>query len=53
MLFSVSMLPPVAVALFYEDGNLRPFVDAFLALLLKVGVECGGNLSDRARVATL
>lgn len=34
VLFSVSMLPPIAVALFYDDGNWRPFVDAFLALLL-------------------
>lgn len=34
VLFSVSMLPPVAVALFYDDGNWRPFVDAFLALLV-------------------
>jgi trk system potassium uptake protein len=34
VLFSLSMLPPIAVALFYDDGTWQPFMDAFLALLL-------------------
>jgi trk system potassium uptake protein TrkH len=33
MLFSVTMLPPVAVALYYGDGDWQPFMDSFLALL--------------------
>lgn len=33
MLFSVTMLPPVLVSVYYGDGNWRPFVDAFAALL--------------------
>lgn len=34
MLFSVTMLPPIGVALYFQDGNWQPFVDAFGALLL-------------------
>jgi trk system potassium uptake protein TrkH len=33
MLFSVTMLPPVAVSLYYGDGDWQPFMDSFLALL--------------------
>jgi trk system potassium uptake protein TrkH len=32
MLFSLTMLPPIAVALLY-DGNWQPFVDAFMIVL--------------------
>jgi trk system potassium uptake protein TrkH len=34
MLFSLTMLPPVAVSLFFKDGNWAPFLDAFIALLV-------------------
>jgi trk system potassium uptake protein TrkH len=34
MVFSLTMLPPVAVSLFYEDGSHTAFVAAFLWLLL-------------------
>ena len=33
MLFSVTMLPPILVSVYFADGNWRPFVDAFAALL--------------------
>ena len=33
MLFSLTMLPPIGVALYFADGNWQPFLDAFLALL--------------------
>ena len=33
MLFSLTMLPPVGVSLYFQDGNWQPFADAFLALL--------------------
>ncbi|MEY4932929.1 MAG: hypothetical protein RLZZ403_1249 [Pseudomonadota bacterium] len=33
MIFSVTMLPPVAVSLYYQDGNWDPFLDSFVALL--------------------
>jgi trk system potassium uptake protein TrkH len=33
MLFSLTMLPPIAVALIYDDGNWQPFVDAFMIVL--------------------
>lgn len=33
MLFSLTMLPPIGVALHFNDGNWEPFFDAFLALL--------------------
>ena len=33
MLFSVTMLPPLGVALYFQDGNWQPFADAFMALL--------------------
>src|SRR4051794_28722506 len=33
MLFSMTMLPPVIVSLQFDDGNWRPFVFAFVALL--------------------
>jgi trk system potassium uptake protein len=34
MLFSLTMLPPVGVSLYFADGNWQPFLDAFLALLI-------------------
>ncbi len=34
MLFSLTMLPPVGVSLYFDDGNWVPFVDAFGALLV-------------------
>jgi len=34
MLFSFSMLPPVGVSYYYDDGNYQPFLDAFVSLLL-------------------
>lgn len=33
MLFSLTMLPPVAVSLYFNDGNWAPFINAFAALL--------------------
>jgi trk system potassium uptake protein TrkH len=33
MLFSLTMLPPALVSLFYEDGTATPFLKAFAALL--------------------
>ncbi|MGD9842310.1 MAG: TrkH family potassium uptake protein [Steroidobacteraceae bacterium] len=33
ILFSVTMLPPAGVSLFYQDDNLAPFLDAFFGLL--------------------
>lgn len=37
MLFSVTMLPPVAVSLYFHDGYTTPFLDAFMGLLI-IGV---------------
>jgi trk system potassium uptake protein TrkH len=37
MIFSVTMLPPVAVSLYYGDGHWQPFVDSFVVMLI-VGV---------------
>lgn len=34
MLFSLTMLPPIGVALHFNDGNWQPFFDAFVALLV-------------------
>lgn len=34
MIFSVTMLPPVAVSLYYHDGHWQPFLDSFGALLV-------------------
>jgi trk system potassium uptake protein len=34
MLFSVTMLPPVGVSLYFHDGYAAPFMDAFTGLLL-------------------
>jgi trk system potassium uptake protein TrkH len=34
MLFSVTMLPPVAVSLYFHDGYSTPFLDAFMGLLI-------------------
>lgn len=34
MLQSLSMLPPILVSLWYEDGNLLPFVDTLLVTML-------------------
>lgn len=33
MLFSITMLPPIGVALYFQDQNWQPFLDAFIALL--------------------
>jgi len=33
ILFSLTMLPPTGVALYFQDGNWQPFLDAFGALL--------------------
>jgi trk system potassium uptake protein TrkH len=33
MVFSLSMVPPTAVSLYYDDGTFWPFFDAFLVLL--------------------
>lgn len=38
MMFSLTMLPPVVVSLYFQDGNLVPFVDAFVALMLLGGI---------------
>jgi len=32
MIFSLTMLPPTAVSLYYADGNWPPFIDSFVAL---------------------
>jgi trk system potassium uptake protein TrkH len=34
MLFSLTMLPPIGVSLWYDDGNLVPFVDTLVFTLL-------------------
>lgn len=34
MLFSVTMLPPVAVSLTFQDQQSSPFIDAFIGLML-------------------
>jgi trk system potassium uptake protein TrkH len=34
MLFSITMLPPIGVSLYFQDRNWQPFLDAFLALLV-------------------
>lgn len=34
VIFSFTMLPPVGVSLYYHDGNVTPFIDAFLVLLI-------------------
>lgn len=33
ILFSLTMLPPVAVSLYYRDGNWQPFAEAFFGLI--------------------
>src|SRR5882762_9172330 len=33
LLFSSTMLPPIGVSLYYQDGNAAPFFDAFMGLL--------------------
>lgn len=33
-LFSITLLPPIAVSLFYDDGSLQAFVTAFVLLLV-------------------
>lgn len=33
MLFSVTMLPPVGVSLYYGDGHWQPFLDSFAGML--------------------
>ena len=33
VIFSLTMLPPVGVSLYYQDGNAGPFFDAFFALV--------------------
>jgi trk system potassium uptake protein len=37
ILFSLTMLPPIAISLYFQDGNWQPFADAFGALLV-IGV---------------
>src|SRR5690554_688536 len=39
MLFSITMLPPIGVSLFYEDGHVRPFLVGFFIILL-LGIVC-------------
>jgi trk system potassium uptake protein TrkH len=34
VLFSLTMLPPIAVSLYFDDGNWRPFFQAFVGLLV-------------------
>jgi trk system potassium uptake protein len=34
MLFSITMLPPIGVSLYFDDKNWAPFLDAFGALLV-------------------
>lgn len=34
MIFSVTMLPPVGVALYYGDGHWQPFLDSFVGMLV-------------------
>ena len=34
MLFSLTMLPPIGVSLYFDDKNWMPFLDAFVALSL-------------------
>lgn len=34
MLFSFTMLPPIGVSLYFQDGDWQPFLDAFVALLV-------------------
>lgn len=38
VLFSLTMLPPVGVSLYYGDGNYAPFIDAFAVLLIAGGL---------------
>jgi trk system potassium uptake protein TrkH len=38
-LFSFSLLPPIAVSLYFQDGSTQAFIDAFL-LLLVAGIIC-------------
>ena len=38
VLFSLTMLPPVGVSLFYGDGHHVPFIDSFVALLIAGGL---------------
>lgn len=33
-LFSLTLLPPIAVSLYYQDGSTQAFIDAFLLLLV-------------------
>ena len=37
--FSLTMLPPLFVGLWYKDGDIRPFLDTF-ALTLSLGLIC-------------
>lgn len=48
MIFSVTMLPPVAVSFIYKDGAATPFIDAFL-LVLVVGFLCWLPVRKRRR----
>ena len=48
MIFSVTMLPPVAVSLYFHDGNWSPFLDSFIALLA-VGALIWWPVRDRHR----
>jgi trk system potassium uptake protein len=48
VLFSVTMLPPMAVALYFDDGHWRPFFQAFVALL-GLGLLIWAPVRHRAR----
>ncbi len=39
MFISVTMVPPIAVEMYYQDGDLDAFVDSFL-VMLGVGLAC-------------
>src|SRR5690554_6396098 len=39
MLFSITMLPPSAMSLLYDNGHVRPFLAGF-AIILVLGVAC-------------
>ena len=34
MIFSLSMLPPIAVGLYYGDGEITPFIDGFILVFI-------------------
>jgi trk system potassium uptake protein len=48
ILFSLTMLPPIAISLYFQDGNWQPFADAFAALLV-IGVLTWWPVRKRVR----